>query len=767
MICSGLGMVSGPFNQEKIMSSSGSLPFLGASARFNVIHEVTNRSPKRFDPPRDESGKREKISEFFGANVFDISKMETHLPKEIFRKLLSTIETGQKLETDVANVVATTVKDWALSKGVTHYTHWFQPLTGLTAEKHDAFIWPEGNQKVIEKFSGSQLVQSEPDASSFPSGGMRTTFEARGYAAWEPSSPIFIMEAPGTKTLCIPSVFISYHGHALDEKTALLRSREALSKQACDLLHMIGEKSVKRVVPTLGVEQEYFLIDRAFASLRPDLLLTGRTLLGTQPPKGQQLEDHYFGSIPARVQAFMAEAEFELYKLGVPIKTRHNEVAPSQFETAPVFEEANVATDHNQICMEVLKKVAIRHNFQALLHEKPFAGINGSGKHNNWSMMITASNANIDGDNLLDPGKTPHENLRFLLILSSILKGVHKHSGLLRASIASSGNDHRLGANEAPPAIISVFLGELLTRVCDDIEHNRVTATNADKAVMELGLSHLPALMRDNTDRNRTSPFAFTGNKFEFRAVGSSANTAFPVSMLNTAVADGIAELTQRLKIQGLTGDLKTDTPKILTVVRDIIKETKAIRFEGNGYSNEWVVEAEKRQLPNLKKSPEAIRELISPASIAALVQHKVLTEPEIHSRFNVRIERYIKNLQIEADCLKSMVNTQILPVCFIYQGILSDSVVSAKAAGVETPQLATLKTLTALLTKAQEKLAELGKVTKTAEETHDEFKKAELYATAVSPTMLELRTTVDEMEAMVADDAWPLPKYREMLFIS
>lgn len=742
-------------------------PSTGASARNQVITEINNRTPKRFDPPRDESGKRLKISEFFGQNVFDMAKMEAALPKGVFQKLNSTIEMGNKLESEVAAHVAKAIKDWALAKGVTHYTHWFQPLTGLTAEKHDAFIWTSGPQKVIEKFSESMLVQSEPDASSFPSGGMRTTFEARGYAAWDPSSPVFIMDAPGTKTLCIPSVFISYHGHALDEKTALLRSGEALSTQACELMRMIGENKVKRVVPTLGVEQEYFLIDRSFITLRPDLLLSGRSLLGAQPPKGQQLEDHYFGSIPSRVQAFMSEMEHELYKLGVPVKTRHNEVAPSQFETAPVFEEANVATDHNQICMEVIKKVALRHGFQALLHEKPFAGINGSGKHNNWSMMVTASEGDINGENLLEPGTTPHENIRFLLILCSILKGVHKHSGLLRAAIASSGNDHRLGANEAPPAIMSVFLGNLLTRICDEIETNKISGANADKAVMELGLSHLPTLMKDNTDRNRTSPFAFTGNKFEFRAVGSSANTAFPTTILNTAVADGMKDVISRLKAQGLSGDLKSDSTKVFNVIREVIKETKAVRFEGNGYSAEWVTEAQKRGLLNLRKSPEAIQQMVTPGAIKMFTEHGVLTEPEVQSRFNVKLERYIKSLQIEVDCLRSMVSTQILPACYLYHGALAAAVANAKAAGVDAPQTVVLKDLSGLLTKAQSKLADLIKAAKTAEDIHDELKKAELYATTVATAMGDLRGVVDDMESVVADEVWPLPKYREMLFIS
>ena len=746
---------------------SSSIPTTGASARHHVIHEINNRTPKRFDPPRDESGKRLKISEFFGHNVFDMAKMEAALPKSVFQKLVSSIEQGLKLDPEVAGHAAKAVKDWALAKGVTHYTHWFQPLTGLTAEKHDAFIWPTSPHKVVEKFSESMLVQSEPDASSFPSGGMRTTFEARGYAAWDPSSPIFIMDAPGTKTLCIPSVFISYHGHALDEKTALLRSGEALSAQACELMRLIGENKVKRVVPTLGVEQEYFLIDRSYVTLRPDLLLSGRSLLGAQPPKGQQLEDHYFGSIPSRVQGFMSEMEHELYKLGVPVKTRHNEVAPSQFETAPVFEEANVATDHNQVCMEVIKKVALRHNFQALLHEKPFAGINGSGKHNNWSMMVTASGEELDGENLLEPGKTPHENIRFLLILSSILKGVHKHGGLLRAAIASSGNDHRLGANEAPPAIMSVFLGNLLTRICDEIETNKISGANADKAVMELGLGQLPTLMKDNTDRNRTSPFAFTGNKFEFRAVGSSANTAFPITILNTAVADGMKEVISRLKAQGLTGDLKSDSTKIFNVIREVIKETKSVRFEGNGYSAEWVKEAEKRGLPNLRKSPEAIQQLIAPSAIKMFTEHNVLSEAEVHSRFNVKLERYIKSLQIEADCLKSMVSTQILPACYLYHGALVATVRDAKLEGMGAPQQKPAAELSDLMVQAQTNLAKLIAASKAAEAVHDEYKKAELYATTVSEAMNDLRSVVDEMETVVADDVWPLPKYREMLFIS
>ncbi|MGZ3804766.1 MAG: glutamine synthetase III family protein, partial [Pseudobdellovibrionaceae bacterium] len=707
---------------------------IGANHRFLAVKEVQNRVPKKFDPPRDETGKRLKISEFYGQNTFDLQKLKEKLPKDVYKKLLSTIQTGSRLEVEVANVVAQAVKEWAMAKGVTHYTHWFQPQTGLTAEKHDAFITTEDNGKVLEKFSGSQLVQSEPDASSFPSGGMRTTFEARGYAAWDPSSPMFIMDGPGSKTLCIPSVFISYHGDALDEKTGLLRSIDAISKKATEMLHLLGEKDVLRVLPTLGVEQEYFLIDRSFYTMRPDLLMSGRTLVGGQPPKGQQLEDHYFGSIPARVLAFMSEMEHELFKLGVPIKTRHNEVAPSQFESAPIFEEANIATDHNQLVMEILKRVGIRHGFQALLHEKPFAGINGSGKHNNWSMMIESNNPELQGENLLEPGKTPHENLRFLLVVAAILKGVYKHSGVLRASIASSGNDHRLGANEAPPAIISIFLGDLLTKIMNDIETGNVSGASAEKAVLSLGVDKLPEVLKDNTDRNRTSPFAFTGNKFEFRAVGSSANTAFPVTVLNAAIADGFEMVTGMLKAKGIKGG--TDNAKIFEILRDIIKETKAIRFEGNGYSEDWVVEAQKRGLPNLRKSPEALHQLISKSSLELFSKLNIFSEAELNSRFHVRVERYIKNMQIEVDCLKQMVDTQILPAAYMYHGILARAAADAKAAGVKAPQTGILNRLAELLETLTAKHRALNEATEKAEAVHDEFKKSEVYSQVVTKAM-------------------------------
>ncbi len=736
----------------------------GANARFEAIRAINSHTPRKFDPPRDENGRRLRISEFFGMNTFDLHQMREKLPKEAFSKLKATIETGKMLDGDIANTVAHAIKEWALERGVTHFCHWFQPQTGTTAEKHDAFLTFDENNQPIEKFSGSQLIQSEPDASSFPSGGMRTTFEARGYTAWDPSSPVFIMDAPNSKTLCVPSVFISYHGDALDEKTALIRSMEVLSQKTCELLNLIGTTGVKRVVPTLGAEQEYFLIDRAFHNLRPDLVMTGRSLLGGQPPKGQQLEDHYFGSIPARVQAFMSEMEYELYKLGVPVKTRHNEVAPSQFETAPIFEEANISTDHNQLVMEVLRKVALRHNYSVLLHEKPFAGVNGSGKHNNWSMAIAASGPELDGENLLDPGKTPHENVRFLLVLAGVLKGVHKHAGLLRAGIASSGNDHRLGANEAPPAIISVFLGNMLDRILNEIEAGAASGQNAESAVLKLGVNKLPLVMKDNTDRNRTSPFAFTGNKFEFRAVGSSASTSFPITLVNAAVADAFSELTEILKKKGGS---KVSDATVLEVVKDVVKETKAIRFEGNNYSEEWVKEAEKRGLPNLRKTPEALAQLVTPGSKKMLTALGIFTEAELNSRFHVRVERYVKNLAIEVDTLRQMVDTIVAPACYAYHGVLASGVASAKAAGVTAPQVDALKKLSTLLENLNAKRAQLETAYHKVETLGSEEEKAKYFSRDVSTAMADVRGICDELEALVADDYWPLPKSREMLFLS
>jgi glutamine synthetase len=737
----------------------------GTNARFEAIREVSKRVPRKFDPPRDEQGTLLKVSDFYGVNTFDLYKMKEQLPKEVFTKLVQTVDLGKKLDRDIADTVAHAIKEWALIRNVTHFCHWFQPQTGATAEKHDAFLSFDDQNRPIEAFSGSQLIQSEPDASSFPSGGMRTTFEARGYTAWDPSSPVFIMEHTNGRTLCIPSVFISYHGDALDEKTALLRSSDVLSHKACELLWLIGDRGVKRVVPTLGVEQEYFLIDRAFYNLRPDLVMTGRTLIGGQPPKGQQLEDHYFGSIPVRAQAFMAEMEYELYKTGVPVKTRHNEVAPSQFESAPIFEEANIATDHNQLVMEVLRKVALRHNFSVLLHEKPFEGINGSGKHNNWSMSITGSGPEQDGDNLLDPGKTPHQNLRFLLVLAGVMKGVYAHAGLLRASIASAGNDHRLGANEAPPAIISIFLGDMLNRILDEIEQGTTQGQNPEAAVLKLGVSKLPEVMKDNADRNRTSPFAFTGNKFEFRAVGSSASTAFPVTILNAAVADGFTEIIESLKARLRTSN--TIESAVLEVVKEAIQDTHPIRFEGNNYSEDWVSEAERRGIPNLRKTPEALAELVKPKSKAMLAKMGIFTEAELVSRFHVRTERYVKNLLIEIDTLCSMVETQILPAAYAYHGMLAAAVLHCKSLGTTAPQADVLTRLGALIVSLQTKRTVLEASLHRIEGLSSEEEKAVLLAHDITLAMSDVRQVCDELESIVADDYWPLPKYREMLFLS
>ncbi len=737
----------------------------GSSPRFQALQTVTARNPGKVTLPTDDNGNLLKVSDYFGMNTFSLKQMKEKLPSDIYKRFVASTQAGKKLDIEVANALAHAMKEWAMESGITHYCHWFQPQTGTTAEKHDSFLTLDSAGNAIERFSGAQLIQSEPDASSFPSGGMRTTFEARGYAAWDPTSPIFFAEIGGTRTLCIPSVFISYHGDALDEKTGLLRSNEALSASTVKLLHLIGDTDARHVTATLGPEQEYFLIDRSFFTLRPDLVMSGRTLIGAHPPKGQQLEDHYFGSIPARVLAFMSEVETELFKLGVPAKTRHNEVAPMQFEIAPIFEEANVAIDHNHLTMEVLKRVAKRHNFEALLHEKPFAGVNGSGKHNNWSMMVSAGGPEIEGINLLDPGKTPHQNLRFLLILMATLKGVHKHAGLLRAAIASSGNDHRLGANEAPPAIISVFLGNMLDNMLNEIEKDAHKGLSYTEAVIKLGVSRLPTVMKDNTDRNRTSPFAFTGNKFEFRAVGSSASCSFPMTLLNCAVADGINEITAAL--EGKIKGSKSVEEAIFTVVKEVIRETKSIRFEGNGYSGEWVIEAEKRGLPHLKTTPQALHEIVSQKSIALLTGLGVFTTEEVKSRFHVRIEIYNKKVMIEAETLETIVQTQILPAAYQYSTVLAEGVAAAKAIGLKAPQEEVLARLYQTLSSAQAELKKLDRTLGQIRSNESEEAKADLIAAELKPVMDSLRKECDQLENMVADGYWPLPKYREMLFLS
>ena len=733
-----------------------------AQSRKAVNREIPSRSPKT-SPAMTHNGQPARISEYFGINTFGVRQMRDKLPRDVYEKMLAAVRQGKKLEPDVAGRVAQVIKDWAVGRGATHFTHWFQPQTGLTAEKHDAFLsFDDGNP--MESFSASQLVQGEPDASSFPSGGLRATWEARGYTAWNPASPVFIAEWAGVKTLCIPTVFVGYNGEALDEITPLLRSSDALSAKAIELLEVLGDTGVHRVYTTLGPEQEYFLIDRAHFAMRPDLVMAGRTLLGASPSRGQQLEDHYFGGIPERIQACIAEVETELYKLGVPIVTRHNEVAPSQFEMAPRFEETDVATDHNQLVMATLRRVALRHDLQAILHEKPFAGINGSGKHCNWSMSISADDPDLDGFNLLKPGQTPHQNVRFLIFLAAVLRGVYKHSGMLRAGIATSGNEHRLGANEAPPAIISVFMGDMLTEMIDAII-NEKGKISAEEEMMKLGVARLPEIKRDTTDRNRTSPFAFTGNKFEFRAVGSSQSIAFPVALVNAAIAESIGELTTELRAE-LKKTKKTDDA-VLKVVQRAFRETTPIRFEGNNYSEEWVTEAAKRGLPNYRRSPEALAQLVTKSSRKCLVGLGILTEAELESRYHVRLERYIKDMLIELHTLREMVDTMVLPAAYGYSGSLIDAAAKAKTAGItQVPQVAAANEIGKLIKTLQRERAALEKVIARADSMHESLEKCAAYLTADgADAMAGVRAAADAIELMVDDDCWPLPKYREMLF--
>ncbi len=731
--------------------------------RKALLSEITTREP-RVAPGFNEDGIPGPTSQYFGINTLGVRQLRDKLPREVFASLLGSIRQGKKLDIAVAPVVAQVIKEWAISRGVTHFTHWFQPQTGLTAEKHDAFFAFDDDRQPMESFTGEQLIQSEPDASSFPSGGLRATWEARGYTAWNPASPVFIVESTGARTLCIPSVFIGYNGEALDEMTPLLRSSDILSERAIELLDLIGDKGVQRVFTTLGPEQEYFLIDRAHFSLRPDLVMGGRTLIGAPPPRGQQLEDHYFGGIPERIQGCIAEAEYELYKLGVPITTRHNEVAPCQFEMAPYFEETDLGVDHNQLVMATLRRVALRHGLQAVLHEKPFAGINGSGKHCNWSMSVIADSPELDGLNLLKPGKTPHQNLRFLVFLAAVLRGVHKHSGLLRAGIATSGNEHRLGANEAPPAIISVFMGDMLTKVIEAIAEGKGSET-AEQQMIKLGVAKLPDIRRDNTDRNRTSPFAFTGQKFEFRAVGSSASIAFPVTLLNVAVADAIGEITASLR--DTLKKTKAVNEAVFKVVRQVFKESAPIRFEGNNYSEDWVKEAKKRGLPNLRRTPEALKEMISKQSRKVLTELGVLTKEELESRYHVRVERYVKDMLIELHTLREMIDTMVIPAAFSYLNQLTEAAAHAKAAGIAViPQIATANQVGELVQELQEHREDLTDVIARAEAKHDDPPgQAELLTTEGADTMAEVRKASDALELLVADDCWPLPKYREMLF--
>lgn len=710
------------------------------------------------------SNSANSVSEYFGINTFGARHMRAKLPKDVFAKLQASVRLGKKLDTDVAPTVAQAIKEWAMSRGATHFTHWFLPQTGLTAEKHDAFLTFDENKSPIEQFSGAQLIQSEPDASSFPSGGLRATWEARGYTAWNPASPVFIVESGNVRTLCIPSVFIGYNGEALDEMTPLLRSSDVLSERAIALLSLIGDRGVQRVSTTLGPEQEYFLIDRTHFALRPDLVMANRTLLGAAPPRGQQLEDHYFGGIPERIQACIAEVEHELYRLGVPIITRHNEVAPSQFEMAPIFEETDLAVDHNQLVMSILRRVALRHGLQAIVHEKPFAGVNGSGKHCNWSMSIVSENE-LDGLNLLKPGKTPHQNVRFLLFLAAVLRAVHKHAGVLRAGIATSGNEHRLGANEAPPAIISVFMGETLTKLIEDMASGKQAGKDAVEQLISLGVAKLPEIEKDNTDRNRTSPFAFTGNKFEFRAVGASQSIAWPVTLLNAAVAEAITELTDDLAAE-LKKTKKVDDA-IMKVVRGAFKATSAVRFEGNNYSDAWVKEAAKRGLLNLRRTPEALAQLQTAPAKKLFTTLGILSKEELESRYHVRMERYVKDMLIEMSMLLEIADTMILPAAYGYQASLARGASEAKSAGIKhIPQVERANEVGATAKALKSARDSLAKLIHKAEGMHEKLEDcAKLVTGAGADAMATVRANCDALELLVADEAWPLPKYREMLF--
>ncbi len=698
------------------------------------------------------------ISTFFGEDTFSLKVMQERLPKAVYKKTLTAIQEDLPLDLDTADAVANAMKDWAIEKGATHYAHWFQPMTGITAEKHDAFAEPDGPGRVIELFSAKQLVQGEPDASSFPSGGIRSTFEARGYTAWDMSSPAFIRRNGLGITLCIPSAFISYTGEALDKKTPLLKSDRAVNKSSLRMLKLLGNHTSKKVNSNCGPEQEYFLIDKDYYYKRQDLTLAGRAVIGAPPAKGQELEDQYFGSIKERIQSYMHDVEQVLYSLGIPAKTRHNEVAPSQFEIAPVYEAANLAADHNQLLMDTLKTVAKRHNLSLLLHEKPFAGINGSGKHLNWSISTD------DGINLLNPGKTPHDNIQFLIFLTATIKAVFENADLLRASVASSGNDHRLGANEAPPAIISVFLGSQLLSILEDIEAGNISKAT-DKEIIDLGLSALPILSKDNTDRNRTSPFAFTGNKFEFRAVGSEQSIAFPATVLNTIVADAIDKLAD--KIEANKG---SDINKVvIEVIRGELKEIKAVIFNGDGYSEAWHTEAEKRGLPNLRTTPEALEALISEKALSVFEKYGVLSRVELKSRFYIRNERYIRNIDIEVKCLLNMTQTQILPAAIGYQSGLAKSIarVTSVLGSEPAAQKEMLKELSETISAVKSGLDKLSEIFKAAADIHDETKKAKFYSTDLLPAMNSVRSSIDSLEGMVDDEKWPLPKYWEMLFIS
>jgi glutamine synthetase len=729
------------------------------SIRQKVLFKIKSIELGRTAAPK-------KVSTYFAENTFKLETMQRHISKSTFAAFKLWMSEGKTISLVQANEIASAMKDWAIAKGATYYTHWFQPMTGLTAEKHDSFINISGPGKVIEQFSGNKLIQGEPDASSFPSGGIRATFEARGYTAWDPSSPAFIVESKLGKTLCIPSIFISYHGEALDKKLPLLRSEEALNQAALSLLRLFGHKHTRKVLSTCGPEQEYFLIDKHYYNLRQDLIMAGRTLIGAPSSKGQQLDDQYFGTIKERVVNFMFEVAEEAYKLGIPLMTRHNEVAPHQYEFAPIFEESNLAADHNQLLMELMKKVALRHNLVCLLHEKPFAGINGSGKHLNWSL------ADDQGNNLLNPGQTPEDNLQFLAVLVAVLRAVYTHGDLLRASVALAGNEHRLGANEAPPAIISVFLGEQLTRILNMIEKG-VKSKISKADIMDLGIGRLPKFNKDTTDRNRTSPFAFTGVKFEFRAVGSSQNISTPITVINTIIAESLEHVATEIKKITSTG--KDFNSAVLKVISAIVKETRHIRFEGNNYSQEWVREARKRGLANIAATYKALGALAESRNIALFEKYKVFSKEELLARYHIWVHMYNLTLEIEANTLNEMVNASVVPAGYKYEELLaktlSDLVVLKRTAALKIDgqvlkdKKAHLSDIVSKIYYVRRNAAEMVKLLERAKKFSDE-KRSQLYFEELKPLMEHIRRHVDELECVVPDDTWDLPKYREMLFI-
>lgn len=724
-----------------------------ATLRFKALESVSARQPVSLSIPT------QKISEYYGTNVFGKQAMKEFLSPAVYKQLTQAVQSGEKINSELADEVASAMKSWAINKGATHYTHWFQPLTGTTAEKHDAFFEVE-DDGVIEKFKGGALVQQEPDASSFPNGGIRNTFEARGYTAWDPTSPAFIMEGDAGKTLCIPTIFVSYTGEALDHKTPLLKALSLIDRAAVDVCHYF-DRDVSRVSATLGAEQEYFVVDKALFNARPDLVMANRTVFGHSPAKGQQLEDHYFGSIPPRIQKYILDFEMEVWKLGIPIRTRHNEVAPSQFECAPTFTEVNLAVDHNQLLMDVMSRVAERHNLKVLFHEKPFAGINGSGKHNNWSLGTDT------GKNLLSPGKRPKDNLQFLTFFVNTIKAVYDNADLLRASIASAGNDFRLGANEAPPAIISVFVGSQLSEILDALAEDTTIIEKGENMYLKLGIDKIPEILLDNTDRNRTSPFAFTGNKFEFRAVGSSANSAAPMVVINTIVANQLFKFKEEVDKQ-IDKGVKKEVA-IINVLKGYIKETKNIRFEGNGYSEEWVKEAASRGLANVKTTPLALDAYISEKSKALFIKNGIFTERELEARHEISLEEYIKKVQIESRVMGDLAMNHVIPTAINYQSKLIHNVKGLKdldLADFAHTTIDTIKEISERVATIKTNVDAMIEARKVANNLEDSKERAIEYCEKVKSYFDVIRYNVDKLELVVDDEDWPLVKYREMLFM-